>query len=218
MDNYVIFDSYISSDDFHLLLYKEDDKTPEQVRSSVTIPGMHGKLDMTYALTDEPIFSNRSVTYSFYIDQMYGADDYQQVIDNMRNKLHGHEMIVKPSSHPGWHLKANVAVGDYDIEDDTGTVNVTCDCYPFYLKNYMTTRSYTVEDNETHEFFIMNSAMWAVPEITTTASMTVEMNGISVTLSSGTTKNAGLVIRGGSNAIKVTGKGTVTLRWQEGML
>lgn len=41
MDNYVIFDSYISSDDFHLLLYKEADKTPEQVRSSVTIPGMH---------------------------------------------------------------------------------------------------------------------------------------------------------------------------------
>lgn len=63
MDNYVIFDSYISSDDFHLLLYKEADKTPEQVRSSVTIPGMHGKLDMTYALTDEPIFSNRNVTY-----------------------------------------------------------------------------------------------------------------------------------------------------------
>lgn len=218
MDNYVIFDSYISSDDFHLLLYKEADKTPDQVRSSVTIPGMHGKLDMTYALTDEPIFSNRNVTYSFYIDEMYGADDYQHVIDDMRKKLHGHEMIVKPSSHPGWHLKANVSVGDYDIEDDTGTVNVTCDCYPFYLKNSVTTRSYTVENDETHEFAIMNSAMWAVPEITTTASMTVEMNGISVTLSSGTTKNAGLVIRGGSNMIKVTGKGTVTLKWQEGML
>lgn len=218
MDNYVIFDSYISSDDFHLLLYKEDDKTPDQVRSSVTIPGMHGKLDMTYALTDEPIFSNRNVTYSFYIDHMYGADDYQQVIDDMRNKLHGHEMIVKPSSHLGWHLKANVSVGDYDIEDDTGTVNVTCDCYPFYLRNSLTEQSYTINDNETHEFIIRNSSMWAVPEITTTANMTVEMNGTSVTLSKGTTKNAGIIIRSGTRKIRITGKGTMTLKWQEGML
>lgn len=218
MDNYVVFNSYISSDDFHLLLYKEADKTPDQVRSSVTIPGMHGKLDMTYALTDEPIFSNRNVTYSFYIDHMYGADDYQQVIDDMRNKLHGHEMIVKPSSHPGWHLKANVSLGDYDIEDDTGTVNVTCDCYPFYLKNSVTTRSYTVEDDETHEFAIMNSTMWAVPEITTTAAMTIEVNGTSVTLSPGTVKNAGIILKSGINKLKITGNGTMTLKWQEGMI
>lgn len=218
MDNYVVFDNYMSEDDFHLLLYKENDKTPEQFRSSVTIPGMHGKLDMTYALTDEPIFSNRNVTYSFYIDQMYGADDYQQVIDDMRNKLHGHEMIVKPSSHPGWHLKANVSVGDYDIEDDTGTVNVTCDCYPFYLKNSVTTRSYTVEDDETHEFAIMNSTMWAVPEITTTAAMTIEVNGTSVTLSPGTVKNAGIILKSGINKLKITGNGTMTLKWQEGMI
>lgn len=60
--------------------------------------------------------------------------------------------------------------------------------------------------------------MWAVPEITTTANMTVEMNGISVTLSSGTTKNAGIILRDGTRKLKITGKGTMTFKWQEGML
>ena len=60
--------------------------------------------------------------------------------------------------------------------------------------------------------------MWAVPEITTTANMTVEMNGTSVTLSKGTTKNAGIIIRSGTRKIRITGKGTMTLKWQEGML
>ena len=60
--------------------------------------------------------------------------------------------------------------------------------------------------------------MWSVPEITTTAIMTVEIDGTSVTLSSGTTKNAGIILRSGTRKLKITGKGTVTFKWQEGML
>ena len=82
----------------------------------------------------------------------------------------------------------------------------------------LTEQSYTINDNETHEFIIRNSAMWAVPEITTTANMTVEIDGTSVTLSSGTTKNAGIILRSGTRKIRITGKGTMTFKWQEGML
>ena len=63
---------------------------------------------------------------------------------------------------------------------------------------------------------LTNGRKRAVPQITTTAPMTIEYNGGSWTNSAGTYTIPELELTHGENTVTVTGSGTITFEWQEG--
>ena len=57
-----------------------------------------------------------------------------------------------------------------------------------------------------------------IPTITTTAPVTIQYAGNTISLAAGTHKNPALRFKEGSNILKVTGNATVTISYREGSL
>ena len=74
----------------------------------------------------------------------------------------------------------------------------------------------TSSGNET--VTLTNGAMPVVPEITTTAQVTLAWGTNSVTLSAGTYRVAGLELEEGETELTITGSANVTIKYRQGRL
>jgi hypothetical protein len=107
-------------------------------------------------------------------------------------------------------------VSSFTNEKNIGMVSVECDCEPYKYKVEKTVVSVAVSG--TKAIILTNGRKRAVPEIKTTASMTIKFGEHTWSTASGTFTLPELELTEGVNTVTVTGTGTITLTWQEGNL
>lgn len=84
----------------------------------VTIPGRHGAIDMTDYLTGEPIYANRTGSWSFLIDNDH--EDWYSLRGKIIGFLHGRRMICILEDEPDWYY-----IGRFTVEPKSGSSNST---------------------------------------------------------------------------------------------
>lgn len=211
----VKFGSHDMLRDYGVIMTSFDIGMPSQKRSSIEVPGMDGVIDLTYALSEQKIYENRTVSMTLEILYRNGADLWN-IHERIANDLHGNEMDIRLSFYPGWHLEGNVSVDGLSMNDGTATFKVTCDCNPYFIRNSLTRATYAVTG--TMDVYIRNAARWTIPSTEVTGTVSVKTDDAAVSLSTGKARNAAIVLKSGLNRITLGGSGTITFEYQEARL
>lgn len=211
----VKFGSHDMLRDYEVIMTSFDIGMPTQKRSSIEVPGMDGVIDLTYVLSDQKIYENRTASMTFEIPYRNGADPWD-IHERIANAIHGNEMDIRLSFYPGWHLEGNVSVDGMSINDGTATFKVTCDCYPYFIKNSLTMATYAVSG--TMDAYIRNATRWTIPSTEVNGTVSVKTDDAAVSLSTGKGRNAAIVLKSGINKITLGGSGTITFEYQEARL
>ena len=98
----------------------------------------------------------------------------------------------------------------------TGEIVIEVDAEPYKYKvaETMVTQAVT----GAAEIVLTNSKKSVVPEITTTAAMTIAFDGFTAAVQAGTFRLPELQLKEGQNRVAVTGTGTITFVYREGSL
>ena len=207
------FGSFHSYDDLHLILTEKEMGAPAVKATKIDIEGADGALDLT-DFFGEPKYED--VTHKFKFSSIVPYAEFQTQYSTIKNAIHGKKMRVILDGDPLFYWMGRCYVSGFTNEKNIGQVEVECDCEPYKYKLTKTTVTQAV--NGTQVINLTNGRKRAVPEITTTAPMTIEYGGGSWTIGAGSYTIPELELTHGENAVTVTGTGTITFTWQEGDL
>ena len=112
-----------------LYLQKYHVSRPVPRRHKVTIPGAHGALDTSKALTGEVLYENRTITATFVM--MVEREDWADFYSAILSAIHGKEYNVIIDDDPDYYYKGFIEVGDLERGESAATITITADCYPY---------------------------------------------------------------------------------------
>ena len=209
----ITFGSLHSYNDLKLILTKKEIGSPAVKERKIEIEGADGDLDLT-EFFGEPKYEN--VTHKFEFSTIVPQAEFLSLFSTVKNALHGKKMRIILDGDPLFYYLGRVKVSSFTNEKNIGMISVECDCESYKYKMAKTVVSVAVSG--TQAISLTNSRKRAVPEITTTASMTIAFDGWSVSHSAGTFVIPELELVEGKNTVTVTGTGNITFTWQEGGL
>lgn len=127
----VRFDSKHSYWDWGLMLHKPPEITaPEPKTHYVDIPGAHGSMDLTEALTGKVQFKNRTLTLEFITRA--GREEWSALYHAILTELHGRMKEITVDDDQMNSYKGRVTVGEpVWVNAKTVTVKITAEVEPF---------------------------------------------------------------------------------------
>ena len=216
MMNQVLFGNLRSYTDLGLFLTDAEIGTPEPKRTVVEVPGRNGSLDLTYALSGEITYKNRSIKLTF------AMADYQHrwtiLFSQILAQLHGKLMQVQIEPDTSYYWDAFCKVNTVKSDRNLGTIVVELDAYPFKKKTVLTT--YDVSGTTAgHSQICVCDRMPVVPNFYATQACVLAFGSITKNLAVGNNSFTDIVFHEGNSKIIVTGTGaTVTVSYREGRL
>lgn len=209
----ITFGTLHSYNDLKLILTKKEIGSPAVKERKIEIEGADGDLDLT-EFFGEPKYEN--VTHKFEFSTIVPQAQFLSLFSTVKNALHGKKMRIILDGDPLFYYMGRVKVSSFTNEKNIGMISMECDCEPYKYKMEKTVVSVAVDG--TQAISLTNGRKRAVPEITTTASMTIAFDDWTVSHSAGTFIIPELELTEGENVVTVTGTGTITFTWQEGDL
>ena len=209
----ITFGNLHSHRDLNLILASKEIGSPAVKERKIDIEGGDGSLDLT-DFFGEAKFEN--VTHKFQFSTIIPKAQFLSAFTTVKNALHGKKMRIILDDDPFFYYLGRIHVSSFTSEKNVGSISIECDCEPFKYKLQPTSRKVTV--NGTQAIILTNGRKRAVPEITTTASMTIVFDSWSVSRNAGTFIIPELELKEGENTVTVIGTGAITFTWQEGDL
>ena len=123
--------TYDSWEDWHLIPKSRPVINPPQERTSfVTVPGRHGKIDLSWALTGGPIYDNRTGNIDFYVDtsKWHG---WHTAYMTILSALQGQSVQIRLTDDPSFIYKGLVYVDKWSSDERYSTISFKYDLYPF---------------------------------------------------------------------------------------
>lgn len=134
---------------------------PEPKITTVEIPGGQGVLDLSEALTNYPLYSNRTGTLTFNVLNGYG--DWKDTYQTIANYLHGKQKTLKLEDDPNWYYQGRFKVSWESPNDGTWSkVNIEYDLEPFKYATDLTSISITGTTNGTKNTTINSSNLGSI--------------------------------------------------------
>ena len=180
----------------------------------VDIPGADGRLDLT-DFFGEPKYNNRQIKYTFSFSGTRSAIEtkYSEICSKLNGKYF---TSIVDDADTGYYWTGRCSVNDLQLKKNIASVEVTVDAAPYKLKMTLTTKRYTFASSLS--VTIVNSRKSVVPTITTSAEMYITFNGNTYSINAGTHTVNGIKFVEGNNLLTLTGTGTVTFQYREGVL
>lgn len=214
--NNVGFGSVRSYTDLGLWLTDVDISIPEPRRTVIDVPGRDGVLDLTSALTPRVRYKNRKITLDF------AMADYQRrwisLFSAIVTALHGKQVNVVIEPDTDYYWDAFVTVDMAKCDRNKGTVRVVLDAYPYKYKAAETTVTVNASYSGTL-VTLTNSQMAVKPRFLASSAVTITSGSKTYNLPANTeTQFDDFILTEPSTEIIVTGTGTVTITYREGIL
>lgn len=210
---------------------------PKQYTNYVEIPGRNGRLDMSEALTGQPVFISRQLTIN-----LAGANDkilWDPIMSRIRNFIHGKVCKIIFDNDPNFYWKGRVSVVDFESAMTLGnfTIKVEAEPYkysvntstepwlwdPFNFETDMITFVGAWTINGTRTVSVPAGHMPITPDLVVSDlvgdSITVAYNGNSYSLYTGSNVIPEILV-GGESAVSLTftGNGKVQCVYRGGSL
>lgn len=209
----ITFGTFHSYRDFHLILKPKEMASPAVKVRKIDIEGADSSLDYTDYF-GEPKFED--VTHKFDFSTTVPQSEFLSLYSQIKNALHGKKMRIVLDDDPLFYYLGRVSVLPFTTDRNIGLVSIECDCEPYKYKLNKTVVQTTVANTATVK--LTNSRKRAVPEITTTAAMTIVFGDFRWAVNAGNFILPELELLEGENSVTVTGSGTITFTYQEGSL
>ena len=103
--------------------------SPEPKTYYVDIPGAHGSLDLTTALTGNVKYKNRKITMEFIM--VAGREDWSAIYSEILSALHGQTKKITLDDDPNCYYTGRVTVGDPDRDGKIVTLKMTAEVEPY---------------------------------------------------------------------------------------
>ena len=213
-------------DDWHLIPSSRPLFNPPPVKTSyVEIPGGDGVLDLTTSLTGKPLYSNRTGSWEFFVEN--GFKDWSVLYSEIMLYLHGQEYKAWLDDDMAYYYegrfsvnqwKSNPAMSSIVIDYNVGPykqyapndANWLWDPFNFetgvirYYKNLPVKGMLKVD--------VVGDAMDTVPTITSSvAGIRLEFNGASYILKKGANIIDDIIITDGDNPFFFYGNGKISI-------
>jgi phage-related protein len=116
--------------DWRLMLAKPPKvSSPEPKTHYVDIPGAHGAMDLTEALTGKVQFHNRKIELEFIT--VADREDWSAIYSDILSSLHGQVAEISMDDDPQHYYKGRVTVGDPERDKRHVIVKMTAEVEPF---------------------------------------------------------------------------------------
>jgi phage-related protein len=196
-----------------LLLTSKEIGSPAVKENKIDIPGGDGSIDLT-DFFGEPKYED--VQHKFEFTTIEPQSDFLSQYSQVKNAIHGKKVRIILDDDPAFFYLGRCRVSNFTSSKGIGTIKVECDCEPYKYKLNKTVVTQAV--NGTTVITLTNARKRAVPEITTTAAMTIAFGDGAWTPSAGTFTIPELELAEGDNLVSVTGTGSITFAWTEGSM
>lgn len=228
----VSFGGKHSYDDFGLILTSKSIGIPKAKREEVEIEGMDGKIDLTYAITDDIKFENRDLQFTFTV--IGHQSNFFSALSQLSNYLHGKTMQVIIDDDAGYYYTGACSINKFQTDKRTATIVVDVDADPYkmmvtgvgdpwtsdtfsFADGYIYISEITVTD--TAEVNLYNGRRVVSPWFTCSAEMTATYNDTTVTIPANVeTQVLDFRLQEGDNYVTFMGTGTVNIKYKGGSL
>ena len=215
MLNDVIFNNEKSAyDDWNIVLTKAEIPLPTPKTSIVDIKGADGVIDLTEALTGDVQYNNRPIKLTF---EMMDDIDYSTLISDISNYLHGKVVTVTLSNDDDYYYRGRATINQWECVKRKGKIVIQIDSEPYKYLVTETVRTITV-NNQTKTITLPNSRKRVCPNLNVTGTVTLTVNGVTYELAEGKQQLVNFILVEGNNAIKISGNGTLTITYRQGVL
>jgi phage-related protein len=194
-------------------LVEKEIGAPHVKTNLIEIEGADGSIDLT-DFFGEPKYGD--VTHKFTFNTIVPRNDFLSHYSQVKNALHGKKMRIVLDDDPAFFYVGRCYVSSFTNEKNIGTITVECECEAYKYKAAKTVVTRAV--NGTDNIVLTNSRKRAVPEIATTATMTIAFGEGIWTTSAGTYTIPELELVEGDNHVTVIGVGNITFTWTEGSM
>ena len=213
---YFILDNFNTWEDWRLTLTAKEVPPPKPKTNYIDLDGRHGTLDLSEALTGEVVYEDRTVKAKFWTSEGT-LDSRVQLIREIIAALHGRKVqIIEPDDPDHYFLgRVHIKPDAHDQVHDELTLEAVCEPWRYALTQEMC----RVEVAGSKNAVIQNNGVKTLcPTIEVEGSVTLDYNGGTVGLTTGSYKVSDLKLRRGINAVEVSGTGTVTFIYREATL
>lgn len=183
----------------------------------IEVPGRDGYLDLSTALTGEPVYQTRD--FSVPLMSLASPEAWPGLYSSILNAIHGQTLEIVLDEDPDYYYTGRVSV-ELPSYDGTWQFVVSGVLYPYKLKQTDTVVTAALTDTDT-VLTLTNQRRPVVPVITVDAETLLTWNGGTCTVSPGAHSLTALRLTAGSHTLKartVSGAGTITITYREGSL
>ena len=184
----------------------------------VQVPGGVGYIDLTDALG---VMGYNERELELTMKDIADHNEFIHHYSAMQADIHGKRCKITLSDDPGYYWDGRCSVGDMEQDGMACYVPVVVICQPYKLKQSKT----VVQDDsligEYKEIVLSNGTMPTIPTITVQQETTIEYNGATYSINTGTHRLLGIVLGAGGGKIKAKapgGSGSIKIEYQEGAL
>lgn len=210
------FGAYHSHDDLQLILKSKEMGSPPIKENKIDRPGADGVIDQT-EFFGEPKFDN--VVHKFEFSSMIPHGDFPAQHSRIKSAIHGRKLRIIDDDDPAFFWLGRCKVSPFTASRTIGTVGVECDCEPYKYKQEKTVVTRAIDGAQT--ITLTNGRKRALPEVTieTEGTLHIVYQTTNVwDLGSGSFTLPELELVEGDNLVEVSGVGSITFTWQEGVL
>lgn len=211
----VFFGTIHSYNDLRLILAPFTPSPAKAQTNFLKVHGRDGYLDLTEA-NGEVKFDSREFTFRFTVapnDEM----TFDERVSFVSSLLNGKQCKITLDRDPDYYWLGRCVVDKYAQNKIIGEITVKATVSPYKLKQSITVVTVNLASTQTVE--LRNSRMTAVPTIEcTNGGVVATFNGKAYALEYGENKILGIRFTEGNNRLTLSGTGTVTITWQEGVL
>lgn len=229
--NGVSFGTKHSYDDFGLILTSTDVSLPTPKTKTVEVPGADGVIDLTETLTDDIKYQNRKLSFTFTVVDPIAS--FSAVLSAVTNYLHGRKMRVYRDADPNYYYEGRCTVNQFKTNKRLATIVIDCDCDPYKIeKNSISDPwiwdTFSFVDGIIYinrvtvagrtSVTLINRRKIVSPTFTCSTAMTVEFDGQTYSLKSGSTTVLDIRLQEGENIVTFVGNGIVQIDYKGGSL
>lgn len=213
----VQFGKYHTADDWGLILNAKTINPPAPKYVKVSVDGRDGDLNLSRTLTGDMKYSNRDVSFTFLVTDGT-QESREELISEIINLIHGNELqIIEPDDLEHYFL-GECSVGNIRNDRAYGSFVVSANCEPYRYAIDEVNRTITATTTPSNIVLTNSGRKRLTPTVKVTASVNLEFGTTKVSLGAGTYKLTSLVLKPGANTVTVSGSGSVTFTYREGVL
>ena len=228
-------------DDWHLIPSSRPSVATAGVATNyVTIPGRDGSIDMTTFLVNRPVYSDRSGSWEFIVDNDH--EYWETIRQKIMTFLHGKRMKFVLEDDPNWYWEGRFTVDSWNSEASNSKITINYTVGPYKKRiasegdrdiiwdtfNFETDDDYyaglggiELDGGDPYELTLTGydypSPVSADVTVESGDSVSITFNGTTTTVSTTGVVSIGRM-QPGANSLSMSGTGTVTIYFTGGSL
>ena len=194
--------------DLGMVLVSHDCPSPRVRAYMVTLDGADGCVDLS-DWAGEPLYQRRTVRLRLRDMSGRGRSRVEDFVDGM-------ELKIRFSEQEGVFYLGRCVAFTSATRCGVTDMEMRFFCEPYRLMDALTRRSFTVSGEKTVS--LRARRMSAAPRVTCSAPMTMTLAGEPIPLAEGEQTPEGLILTRTGTNLTLTGQGTATFVWRDGIL